>query len=92
MRIHRAPHYYARRPSALASFHPHSSYDLLIEDFVIPKTPHIYGTRMDTYLSFVWPYASKFVHASPFPSRFSDHSPSYTVRLTHERSLLFEVR
>ena len=43
-------HYHPRPSTRPVSFHPYSSYDLLIEDFLIPKTPHIYGTRMDTYL------------------------------------------
>ena len=43
-------HHHPRPSTRPVSFHPYSSYDLLIEDFLIPKTPHIYGTRMDTYL------------------------------------------
>ena len=44
-----------RAPSP-ANFHLHSSYDILIENFVVPTIPHIYGTLMDTYIGLTWSY------------------------------------
>jgi hypothetical protein len=55
----------------------HSNYDLLIEDSVIPKTPHIYGTLIDTSPFHVVVYFEVRTRSLPFPL-------SYIVRRVYD--------
>ena len=80
MRTTEPAHYYPR-PSTPANFNPHSSYHLFIENFVIPKTLHIYGTCMDTSQFCVVVYFEVYYTPplSSFVSRIMAQATPYDV-------------